>query len=167
MWRQLRLESHFGHFGFLRSNTARRSLGQFQRGHSALLTELGENATGANEGKVDAFGNREETEAQKETHQAANIGCRKNRINTTDSSSSSTLLTQKVGYANELGLLVGTKRLLLVVEIQYGNAAFHIGLTEIAHVRIGYTEILVGDFRGIGYGIEGEIETAGQAIVQA
>lgn len=42
-----------------------------------MLSELSANATGANEGKVDALGNREETEAQKETHQAADIGCEK------------------------------------------------------------------------------------------
>lgn len=75
---QLRVQMQLGHFGLHRSNDAA-SLGQFQRGDCALLAELSANATGANEGKVNAFGNREETEAQKETHQAADIGCEKEK----------------------------------------------------------------------------------------
>lgn len=75
---QLRVHTQLGRFELHRSNDAG-SLGQFQRGDCALLAELSANATGANEGKVDAFGNREETEAQKEAHQAADIGCEKEK----------------------------------------------------------------------------------------
>lgn len=75
---QLLVQTQLRSFGRHGSNDAR-TLGQFQGRDCALLSELSANATGANEGKVDALGNREETEAQKKTHQAADIGCEKDK----------------------------------------------------------------------------------------